>query len=237
MNMLPDPCAECGRVHSTVEPNAGVSVSACSGHRSRVRDDEGGLLPCRNQPVRGLTVCRFHGAASERARRRAERALAQQAEEERLTKARKIAARFALTVTDTNPLDAIQAELDRGAGLIQYYLAKLVEVDDKALTFGVAKIEDIRAGQGRPGRNTTFEAQPSMWLRLLNEERDRHAKLAVEAVKIGLEARRVQIRQEESRALIAVLDGSLRALGLDPGDAKVAAVVARQLEALPGGAA
>lgn len=160
--------------------------------------------------------------------------LAQQAEQDRLDKARRVAERFGLPIR-TSPVAAIQDEIDRCNGLVSFYGAKVAELSDQQMVFGVAKVEDIRAGQGRPGRNTTAESGINTWITLWNLERDRLAKLSVEAAKIGIAAMQVQLDQQRTQAIVSLIDATLVELGVDPSDKAVSAVVARHaLQLLPG---
>jgi hypothetical protein len=135
----------------------------------------------------------------------------------------------------TDSVTAIYDELARCNGLIREYERQIAELPESRRFFHVTKVEDVQAGQGRPGRNTTFEAKPHPLVVLLGEERDRLARLAVDAARVDLDAKRLQLDAARSQLVVRLLDRLLVALGHDPHDPVTAAVVRDELRALPGG--
>lgn len=138
--------------------------------------------PCGNYPVPGVTVCRYHGGAAPQVKAKAER-------ERRDQQLRQAAARFGIPV-DTSPQDALETEIKRSAGLVEYYkrqVEQVIESDDQRLVYGAIAITD-----GPHGRTAKVGQRRSEWLTLLGEERDRLARLSVEAIRAGIEETRVE---------------------------------------------
>lgn len=174
----------------------------------------------------GVGVCTMHGGKSPKL---AARSAAAKAERQ----ARWVAERHAVPV-EINAIDAVIAEMARTNGLIDFYQAKIDELDDNAMVFGVAKIVDQRSGQGRPGRDTTFAPRVNAWISLRDAERDRLRSLAIDAARVDLDTKRLRLDAARHGLIVHNLDGLLSALGHDPHDATTAAVVVTWIEQLPG---
>jgi hypothetical protein len=168
----------------------------------------------------------MHGAKAPKA---AAKSAAAKAERQ----ARWVAERHAVPI-EVNAVDAVLAEMARCNGLINFYQRKVDELDDKAMVFGVAKVVDQRSGQGRAGRDTTFEPRVNTWIALRDAERDRLRSLAIDAARVDLDTKRLRLDAARHGLIVRNLDGLLAGLGHDPHDSKVAAVVVTWIEQLPG---
>ena len=111
---------------------------------------------------------------------------------------------------EVDPKDAILGLIYESAGLKAWYRIQVEALDPSALVWGTTKTSRGLGPQG-PVDITDEAAAVNLWLSLFNEERDRLAKLSVDAVKIGLDERKVRL--EEARA-VALAD-ELRVLGSD----------------------
>lgn len=161
----------------------------CKGHSKQTGE------PCKLPPVPGAMVCRFHGGGAVQVRRKAAARLAEQA-------AAEAADRLAVMV-DTTPEQALLDEVKRAAGMVAFYQARIIEIDEGdrgALIWGITK-EKL----GGDDEGQTSEAAPNVWLKLFNEERDRLVRVAAAAIKAGIEERRVKLAESEGVLVASVL--------------------------------
>lgn len=164
----------------------------CKGHSKQTGE------PCKLPPVPGALVCRFHGGNTPQARAAAERRLA-------AASAQDAAQRLAVPI-DTTPEQALLDEVKRAAGMVAFYQARIIEVDEFSedphhdLVWGITK--DDKSGEF-PG--PMFEAAPNVWLTLFNQERDRLVRVASAAIKAGIEERRVKLAEQQGSLIAAVL--------------------------------
>lgn len=179
--------------------------------------------PCKLYAVPGALVCRFHGGRAPQVKRKAADRLAEQA-------AAEAAQRLAVPI-DTTPEQALLDEVKRAAGMVAFYQARIVEVDESdrhSLVWGVTK--DDQSGEF-PG--PTYEAAPNVWLTLFNQERDRLVRVAAAAIKAGIEERRVKLAEQEGALVAAVIRRILDQLRLTPAQAAlIPTVVPKELRAL-----
>lgn len=84
-----------------------------------------------------------------------------------------------------DPADGLIEEYWRTAGIVAGLEAKVRSIPEDELIWGVTETTTSEDGVTRKSK-----AVPNIWLKLFNEERDRFAKLGVEIVRLGLEARR-----------------------------------------------
>lgn len=190
--------------------------------RCRARSKQTGE-PCKLYAVPGALVCRFHGGRAAQVQRKAADRLAEQA-------AAEAAHRLAVMV-DTTPEQALLDEVKRAAGMVAFYQARIVEIDEGdrgALIWGITK-EKL----GGDDEGQTSEAAPNIWLKLFNEERDRLVRVAAAAIKAGIEERRVKLAEQEGALVAAVIRRILDQLQLTPEQAAlIPVVVPKELRAL-----
>lgn len=150
---------------------------------------------CGAARVPGATVCRWHGGGAVQVKTKAAERLAEQ-------QAAAAALRFAVPV-DTTPEQALLDEVKRAAGLVAFYQARVVEIDEAergALIWGITK-EKL----GGDDEGQTSEAAPNVWLQLFNQERDRLVRVAAAAIKAGIEERRVKLAESQGEMVAMVL--------------------------------
>lgn len=180
-------------------------------------------LPCRRAPLRGATRCALHGGLTPQSLAAAEKRLARQ-------EAVAAVAKLGLPV-DVSPDAALLAEVQRCAGMVAYYQARVEEVaaqGAEALAWG-----HTRTKIGGDDSGTTYEARPNVWLQLFNEERDRLVKASSAAIKAGIEERRVKLEEQQGIAVAAVIRRILSRLNLSDGQtALVPTVVPEELRRL-----
>jgi hypothetical protein len=143
-------------------------------------------------------------------------------------------------------------KIDPAIGLIEEYwhcagtiseLRKVVgEMDRLDLVWGKER-EEVKVGLpeyaddgvGAPlepnvETKTTYASRPSVWLKLLNEERDRYIKLGLEIVRLNLEARRDEYIRAQVDAFAAILLDP--EMSLTPDQRMVAAAKLRTLDGM-----
>ena len=212
-------CGKCDQPHLTPLNN-----QACAAHLSRRRTAEGGLIPCGQPPVTSLTVCRIHGASSALSRAQAQRSKQAAA----VTKAGQI---FGIP-RQVDPAQGLIEEYWRTAGLVAAYEQVVAGIPADDLVWGVVERVTVARGDAQPsvlaveprsgevegnghadpdaaqatveGR-TVHKASVNTWLTLFNAERDRFAKLGVEIVRLGLEARRDEYIRAQVEVFASVL--------------------------------
>lgn len=209
-----EPCPRCGETHT-----------GCTAHTSSGR-------PCKRYPNHGMTVCGSHGG-------RSPRAIAGREKRQREEQARADAARFAAR-TDIHPAEALLELVQYQAGIVDYWRARVEDVTDEDLEWGVTQHREGSGPEG-PIDVTTKEAGPHIAYRLLTEAQDKLAAYAAAALKAGIEERRVKIAEAQGAAVAGAIRAILDALNLTPEQAElVPRVVPEQLRLLTsseGGAA
>ena len=178
---------------------------------------------CGQPAMHGQLVCKMHGGMAPQNRAAAADRLAQEA-------ARRAADTLAVPI-DTTPEQALLDEVKRAAGMVAFYQARIIEVDETNrddLVWG--KTKDDKSGEF-PG--PTYEAAPNVWLTLFNQERDRLVRVAAAAIKAGIEERRVKLAESEGVLVAAVIRRILDQLQLTPAQAAlIPTVVPKELRAL-----
>lgn len=218
-------CGRCGTAHTTARGN-----QACAAHVSGRRRPDGGLIGCTQPPVTALTVCRLHGASSPQSKAKAARARLE-------TSASKAVAIFGIP-RQVDPAQGLIEEYWRAAGLVAAYERIVSGLPVDELVWGVVQrattATTAPAGTdegddqgGAVETRTVAKGAVNVWIQLFNAERDRFAKLGVEIVRLGLEAR----RDEYIKAQVAVFASVLLApeLGLTPAQRTAAARLLRGL--------
>ena len=132
---------------------------------------------------------------------------------------------------DVSPDAALLTEVQRSAGLVAYYQARVEEIaalGAEGLVWG-----HTRTKVGGDDAGDTYEARPSVWLQLFNEERDRLVKVCAAALRAGIEERRVKLAEQQGILVAAVIRRILTRLNLtDIQQGLVATVVPEELRAL-----
>lgn len=186
-------CGTCGVEHLTR-----TGLPACTGHSvGRLRPEIAGKA-CRNNPRVGQTKCGKHGANTAKAI-----AAGKRRETER--KAEAMAIKWGVPV-DTNPTDAILGQVCVWAGLELFYRDKAEALSDDDKVWGKTKqtSQDVAvAGVGiQTAEGTTHEAKPNIWIELHERASQNLVKFAAEALRAGIEERRVRLAEHQG-ALVA----------------------------------
>lgn len=228
-------CSECHQRH--VNRNGRPT---CRGHVRFDRDPQSPTYrarldkprPCTRSPRVGLERCVSHGAGSKKA-----------AEAGRRRQQKADAEALALTLGDpvegSDPADVIAERIDARRGHVRWLLARVRALEPEALTWGLTKRktavardqdDDDRKRFAGTDEGDTHEAKPHIWYALYNESARELERLCVEAIRAGIEERRVRVDERMADMWVRVIDGILVALGHNPNDPATAEIVARHLE-------
>jgi hypothetical protein len=205
--MLIQECGTCGLPHVTRAGN-----QACSAHKRGTNQTEG----CRQEPVRGATICHYHGGASPLVRAKAAEQLVRQKAEDELH-------RFGIAVK-VDPAEELLDLIAHTAGYVRYLRTRVDALMAEDQNWGISRMKE-----GGEDYGPTYEAKPNVWIQMLDHWTEKHARLLVEALKLKLDERRVKLAEAQGNALIRVLDGVLLELGHNPTDVHTAEIVAKHL--------
>lgn len=232
----PTQCQRCSRPHVT-----SLGLPSCAAH-SKTRDG----APCGNDPMHGQKVCRIHGGSSARSRAAGAQRVAEAAAQE--------AVRTLGLPVDVSPTEALLEEVRWTAGHVQWLRARVQELNAEpthtveslagedlgmasrdgrgALTWGTTKVTTGDTA------GTTQEAKPSLWYELYTRERTHLVRVCAEAIRAGVEERRVRLAEQQGELVAGAIRAILADLGLSAEqEARVSEVVPRHLRVLAGGAA
>ncbi|MEU8199505.1 hypothetical protein AB0C10_37550 [Microbispora amethystogenes] len=150
---------------------------------------------------------------------------------------------------EIDPAAALLEEVHRTAGHVAWLNARVSEMEEADLVWGVTEEVDKSSGEF-PGTDTTKAAKPNVWLELYRQERKHLVDVSAAAVRAGVDAALVRLTEQQGAILAGVVsrtaDGLLAAvLGLLAGDAAdrvrdawpslVAEIAPRELRAAAGG--
>lgn len=211
----------CGQTHDPAK---------CKAHKL-LREDPAdrasrivGVRQCGLPPVRGATVCHMHGGKAPTVKAKGERRVAEQ-------KAAEAVKTYGLPL-DVSPTDALLDEVRWTAGHVAWLRERVQEIEQANLVWGKTKTDEHLATEF-PGVNTTEAAVPNAFLDLYMKERAHLVRVCSDAIRCGIEERRVRLAEKQGALLADVIRAILSDLDLSPEQqAKVATVVPRHLRAV-----
>lgn len=165
--------------------------------------------PCGQWAVKGLQVCRMHGAGSPQSK-------AKRARLEQEAKAAKAAARLTIAV-ETDPSQALLDAVNSAAGEVAYWAAEVDKVQaehPRQLTMGVTRVEQGTRDRAQVDVKT-IETVPHIAYRMWVDARERLVRYATAALRAGVEERRVRVAEEQGAQLAAVIRAILGDRELD----------------------
>jgi hypothetical protein len=183
---------------------------------------------CTKWAMKGQKVCRTHGGAAPQNLAKAQERISEQ-------KAAALVATYGLKI-ETTATEALLDEVQWTAGHVAWLRERVQEIEsvadgddgENALVWGVTKKKT-----GGQDFGTTAEAVPSIWLRLYQQERAHLVKVCAEAIKAGIEERRIQLAEQQGALVAQAIRKILGELQLTPEQqARVPEVVPRHLRAL-----
>ena len=186
-------------------------------HRCAATSQETGER-CRLRHPPGGTVCTcYHGGAAKQVRAKTKA----RDDERRL---REMVVTYGLPI-DITPEQAMLDEVHRAAGIVAWLETQIRELSPHDVIWGVTRIKE-----GGDDRGTTREAVPHVLIRLFQQERALLAKVAADAIRVGIEERQVKFVESQGAAVVKALRAILTDLQLTAAQkALVADVVPRRL--------
>lgn len=199
---------------------------------------------CGSIAMSGQNVCMFHGGKAPQNIKKAEERVTEE-------KARRIVETYGRRI-DTTATEALLEEVQWTAGHVAWLRARVQEIEtgvggavdpdwDEAeeepgttasrpspLVWGVT-----RRKTGGDDHGVTEEASPNIWLKLYQQERTHLVKVCAEAIKAGIEERRIKLAEQQGALVARAIRAILGDLDLTPEqEARVPDVVPRHLRAL-----
>jgi hypothetical protein len=178
--------------------------------------------------MKGQSLCGIHGGKTPRN-------LAAAARRQTEERAQKLVTTYGLKI-ETTAVEALLQEVQWTAGHVMWLRERVQEIEADA---------DVANGEnpliwGKTKRKTggedwgeTHEAVPSIWLRLYQQERTHLVKVCSEAIRAGIEERRVRLAESQGEMVAQAIRSILDDLHLTPAQqALIAEVVPRHLRAL-----
>lgn len=202
----PTVCEKCSQPHS-----------GCAAHNRSGN-------PCGRRPMKGQRVCPMHGGKATRARNNGIAKHALQVERAR--------AGMAMTKVDIHPVIALLDAVQWTAGEVDYWRARVQQLDDEQLTWSTTT---HREGVGPLGvvDERTHEATRHVAYTQYVEAQERLVRFSTAALKAGVEERRVRLAEAQGEAVAGVLRAVLDELDLtDEQKAVAARVIPERLRAL-----
>lgn len=188
-------CDKCGERHIRSD-----GIPSCTSHRQR----DGHA--CGHQPVRGLTVCGFHGGGTKRAKAAGKRRVEEVRAQKALTRGLRQA--FGEGPPPIDPAEAMLAAVSMKWAEVLFLRAKVAALDDEGLVWGITRVKD-----GGDDRGTTHEAKPNIWWSMLRTAEEHLVKFAAAARAAGIDERRTQLAEQQGGMVVrfaqAVLDAML----------------------------
>lgn len=151
----------------------------------------------------GIGRCKLHGGATPNHVAAA-----------RVEQARRDVATYGLPV-DIEPGLALLQEVHRTAGHVAWLGAKVAEMDEADLVWGVTEETDKGASE-YPGTDTTRAAKPNVWLTLYQQERKHLVDVSAATVKAGVDKAIVKLTEQQGALLAGAISRILDALDLSP---------------------
>lgn len=207
---------ECGLPHVTRH-----GKPSCSAHSlGRLRPEIAGK-PCTQAPINGGTVCKVHGGSSAHVRAKAEQRVVEAVAGRHLEALARTLGEY---VPGVDAGDVISESIGWRMGHVRWLRARAMAVDEDAVIWG--KTKDKVGGQDG---GVTFEAKPNAWVVLYFEQLEKLEKLCIDALRYGLDERRVRLAEQQADQWVRLIDGVLAELGHNPDDPRTAEVVERHL--------
>jgi len=187
--------------------------------------------PCTKYAMNGATVCDTHGGKAPQVRAKAAERLVE-------SHARSLVETYGRKI-ETTAVEALLDEVQWTAGHVAWLRDKVRELEDTELAAAGGEHPLVwgttRRKTGGEDWGETEEAAPNVWLRLYQTERTHLVKVCSEAIKAGIEERRVKLAEQQGALVAQVIRAILADLDLSKEQqARIPDVVPRHLRALAG---
>ncbi|WP_162989241.1 HGGxSTG domain-containing protein [Glutamicibacter nicotianae] len=161
---------------------------------------------CGSWPVTGATVCRMHGGSAPQVAANANARAQQQAVSNLLQNLG--------APTEIDPGQALLDLIAAKNGEVLWLRAMVQSIEQDKLTWGTADHES-GIGQQGPIDKITKKAAVNIWWEMLRKAEDQLAKYASEALRAGIEERRVRIAENQGNLIVGVIRRILDRLQLN----------------------
>jgi hypothetical protein len=188
------PCTICGTDHRQANGNP-----ACYGHQPVTHK------PCRSAPIHGSEVCRAHGV-NKNVRAAGERRVMEQ--EAARTLAQYVAAAEAEGI---EPGEFLLKLLYSARARQQFYMSRALTLDDAEMGWG-----KVRSATGGQNKGDTLEAKPHFWIVQWEKAEQDAGRLCVDALKVGVLQRQIDLTEKMAERLMPILDAVLVEFQIDP---------------------
>jgi len=163
--------------------------------------------PCKAPAMKGNTRCFKHGGASSR------KANARRVATEKLGDA---VAKYGLPVYNSDPAQALQDEIDRTVGNVEFLAMRLRDA-------GVEELVGVTTSETKTGGIDAYtmkrvEGVLGPWTSLFLAERAHLHQITKTALSLGIQERRLKVDQRYAEAFEAAFLHVLMRLGRDPQD-------------------
>lgn len=218
---MTEPCPTCQQPHLDYLGRPGCHSHASGGFGPGARPERKGQ-PCRGLRMRGQVVCQKHGGKAPQNLAAAARRIEEQGAHMRLSA-------YMADAPDADPGEVILDLIAKGFAKVKFWRARVAELEDQGvdLEWGI-----VRRATGGKDKGDTYEARPHLALTELRHAEQDLRTLCIDALRVGLKQREIDIAERHGEAILRVLDGILNDLGMNPNDPKTAKVVARHLRAV-----
>jgi hypothetical protein len=167
--------------------------------------------------MHGQRVCRMHGGMSPQARAKARQRLEVEAAEQAMHT-------YGLP-RDVDPHVALLEEVHRTAGHVAWLALQVQTLTNDQVVYGITRTTQLPDGS----RRVEAAAVVNTWVVLYQNERDRLRRVCADAIRSGVEERRVRLEEEAAVRLVEVIRHVLVDLGHDPTEERVRKVVRLRL--------
>jgi hypothetical protein len=201
----------------------------CTAHYSPLNPDGKGGQRCVSWAMQGQTICQFHGGRTRRNKTAAARRLAEE-------KAKRLVDTYGVKIT-TTATEALLEEVQWTAGHVAWLRQRVQEIETAALEGSSGEHPLVwgttRRKSGGEDWGETEEAKPSIWLELYQKERTHLVKVCSEAIKAGIEERRVRLAEQQGELVASAIKRILDDLHLTKEQLeRVPDIVPRHLRAI-----
>jgi hypothetical protein len=185
---------------------------------------------CGAPAMLGQNVCRHHGGSAPQSIKAAKERIAEE-------KARALVATYGRKV-ETTATQALLDEVQWTAGHVAWLRERVQEIETAAAVAGTDSEHPLvwgitREKSGGEDEGVTSEASPNVWLKLYQMERTHLVRVCSEAIKAGIEERRVRLAEEQGALVAQAIRAILGDLDLTVDQQRrVPEIVPRHLRAL-----
>lgn len=185
---------------------------------------------CTKWAMKGQNICHMHGGKAKQNLAKAEERITEE-------KAAALVATYGRKI-QTTATEALLDEVQWTAGHVAWLRERVQEIESDTVAATADREHPLvwgvtREKSGGEDRGTTEEAAPNVWLKLYQQERTHLVKVCAEAIKAGIEERRIRLAESQGALVAQAIRAILTDLNLTAEQQlRVSEVVPRHLRAL-----